>query len=190
MDIIPIILFAVSTNIDNLILGASLGIKNIYLDLISNFIISGVTFIFTFLSMYFANFIFGFIDQKKGSFLGNVILIIIGIYYIIKYFSNRDGDFAYHSYKEKSVKVSYLDIKRSFLIAFTLSINNFGLGIGASISGLSLYTASIFSLIFGALFLNVANLLARNFVSNLLGKYGELISGIVITILGIYQFIL
>lgn len=190
MDIIPVILFAVSSNIDSLILGISLGMRGINLDITSNTIISSVTFIFTVVSMYLGRFLSDFLPEHTAVLAGNITLIMIGIYYIQKYFLKKREEFLYLDDKSEFAEKRILSMKQSFILALMLSINNFGLGIGASISGLSLYLGAAFSLAVGFLFLNSANLLGKNLVSKIFGEYGELISGIFIVILGIYQFVL
>lgn len=186
MDIFPAILFAVSSNIDSLILGISLGMRNVNLNVASNVIISFVTLIFTVISMYAGKFLSYYLPEKTALLVGSVTLIMIGIYYIQKYFLKRSGELLYIS-DESGGERRFLTTKQAAMMGFMLSVNNLGLGIGSGIGGLNLLLGSAFSLVIGFLFLNSANILGRGLILKVFGEFGELISGIIIVILGIYQ---
>ncbi|WP_010294227.1 manganese efflux pump [Clostridium senegalense] len=82
---------------------------------------------------------------------------------------------------------SCIDVKESILLAFALTINNLGVGIGASITGLNIFLTTIFTFIFSLLFIILGYLIGTSYLSKLFGKYASLISGAIIIFLGCYE---
>lgn len=78
--------------------------------------------------------------------------------------------------------------RQSLGLAFVLMINNMGFGIGANIAGLPIMITSLCTFICSLLLLFIGVNVGLKFTSERLGTYSELISGILIVILGVYEF--
>jgi len=188
---LSIFLFAVSSNLDNLVVGFSYGIKKIHVSLLSNLIIAFITFAGTLASMLAGSSITHFIPISIASAIGSVILIGIGIFSLIIYFRNRKNEALWHMTgsekydKNENKKIEY---NEAVTLGLALTINNIGLGIGAAISGLGVLPTAIGSFIFSILFLYIGNVFGDSFLSEFIGKYAEPIAAIIIIILGIWEF--
>lgn len=189
MHIISTVLFAISANIDCLAVGLSYGIKTIQIDVKSNFIIAFISTIGTCLSMLSGSYITRILSLKMANSIGCIILIILGGGMIFKDIKNR----RYPSNTEKDIRFydkdnsGIIDIKESIALAFALTINNVGLGIGASITGLPVFWSCLFTFLISLLFIWSSQILGKTCISKYLHTYAALSSGFLILLLGIYE---
>ena len=75
------------------------------------------------------------------------------------------------------------------MLGFFLCINNFGLGIGAALTGLNIYLTSITCLILSIFFIELGCRLTYNLLSQNTVKYAEYVASIMIILLALYQLI-
>jgi len=204
VHLISILLFAFSANIDNLTVGIAYGIKKIKIGLLSNLLIALITAIGTFVSMAVGLAVSKILTASIANVVGSVILILIGIWIIKDFFLKKKtpeikeqkkpnltncGQILREPEKADSDHSGIIDLKESLILAFALTINNFGLGIGASITGLNIYATVICTLFFSVIFIGLGCLVGRSYLSTLLGKFAPLISGLIIVVLGIYEIL-
>lgn len=198
MHIISILLFALSSNMDNMVVGLSYGIKKIRITSVSNLTIGLITFLGTIISMLIGKSLLNIIPVSFAGLLGSLIIIAIGSFYLLKYIyttikskqipdPQRETTKYGHYDKDKSGKIEW---RESFTLGFALSINNIGLGISASIAGMNIAMTAIASLIFSLILTYFSNLFGKTCVSKYLGKCAEPIASILIIILGIYQVLM
>jgi len=187
MHLLSILLFAISSNMDNLVIGLSYGIKKIRIPILSNIVISLITFIGTAFSMIIGKELLNIIPESIANIIGSVVIIIIGGYYLIKFIYNKTKDNEQKGEEYDVDKSGCIELRESFLLGLALSINNIGLGISASIIGLNIIATATVSFVFSLLFLYLSNAFGKSFMSNFLGKYAEPISSILMILLGIYE---
>ncbi|SHI45369.1 putative sporulation protein YtaF [Clostridium cavendishii DSM 21758] len=202
MALISIILFVLSASIDNFTVAVAYGIKKIKIDLTSNLIIALVSAIGTFIAMTLGKTITNFIPSFYASALGSFILIFIGLYFLYDYFKNIKPSLNIAKKDVNNVspkeilntpeiadldKSGNIDIKESIGLSIALALNNFGLGIGAGISGFNCYLTSSITFIFSILVIPFGVYIAKNFISSLAQKYSSLISAFIIIFLGVLQ---
>lgn len=191
MNILLSFLFAVSANMDNFVVGLSYGIKKIKIGTASNLTISLITFVGTALSMSLSRVIAGFMTEFVSILIGSTMLILIGSWTIIKPLLKRRQSEGILGNPEKVDKDSSMtiDIRESLTLGIALTINNIGLGIGASIAGLNIVLTSIFTFIFSILLLIAGCLLGTKYLSRLFSKKATIASGLIIIILGIVELL-
>ena len=190
MYAIPIFLFAVSANVDNLAVGISYGIKKITIPVASNFIISLIVFSGTLFSMLAGNHIAPAMPPAVSNYIGGLIIISIGAVSIIKYFQNRKKDVSQNNgrwEKKDKNKNKRIELYEALFLGLALSINNIGLGIGASISGLRVIPTAVCTFVFSVIFLLAGNFFGNSCFSKCFGKFAELVSGSIIIMLGIFE---
>lgn len=181
IEIISAMLFAISANIDNIIIGISYGIKKIHIPLKKNIIIAVATSIVTFLSMYMGELITLFLTENLANTIGSSLLIFIGGYSMIKdLFLKKD---------EEDRGSKNLNIKELCTIIFMLSSNNIATGIAASISGINIIYTVIFTFIFCNLFMYLGNKIGKKIRSKRIQKYSILISSLLLILIGLLEFI-
>jgi len=200
--ILSALLFSLSSNLDNLVIGTAYGIKKIKIGIISNLIIAVITSIGTFLSMSIGVYISMYLSRSIANGLGAGIIIVLGIYFvtqsIIKLITNtKSKELALKNisdmleYAEKSDLDNSHDInfKEALLVALGLTFNNLGTGVAASISGVNLNLTVIATFILSILTIIFGEAIGNHVLGKLLGKYAPLISGILLITLGVVEFL-
>ena len=82
MSFLLALLFTLSSNLDNFVMGLTYGVKNEDIPLSSNIIISFITTFATYLSMLFGQLITHLVPHKFSNELGSVIFILMGAWFI------------------------------------------------------------------------------------------------------------
>ena len=80
-----------------------------------------------------------------------------------------------------------LTLRELALMGVALSLNNMGIGIGASMTGIPLLSASILTFLFSVCFLFLGNSLGNTKSLGIADQYTDLISGFLLILLGIFQ---
>lgn len=201
MYILPIIFFAISSSSDNFIVGISYGINKIKINFVNNIFIALISGVGTLLSMTLGKLLLNIIPIEKANAIGGFVLILFGLYMFInsikdKYKNNNeikseDKNY-YHNVLSNPEIIDVdgsknIEAKESLCLGIVLCINNIGLGIAASITGLNIYLTSLSSFIFSMLFIQLGHYVGKRFLSKTLSTYSEIISACIIILLGIYE---
>lgn len=192
MNIISSLLYAISANADNLVVGLSYGINKIKINQLSNFIIALITVAGTFLSMSLSKVVLKLIPINLSNIIGGLILILIGARTIIRPLLKKSNPDSILDHPEIADKDKSQDIsaKEAVPLAVALSINNIGLGIGASITGLNIAITLLLTLIISLFMIRIGHFLGINYISKVIGKKTEIVSGLLIMILGVIEILL
>ncbi|MCI8282921.1 MAG: hypothetical protein HFI76_14870 [Lachnospiraceae bacterium] len=190
---ISALLFGISANIDTLVLGFSYGIKKQHIPLATNLIISLITFFGTLLSIGVGLKLAGFLSPEFSRIAGSMLLILLGLYYCGKYLWERlyilkKGD-SPGAISLSMQSESCLSQKESFALGITLTVNNAGMGIGASFAGIHFLLTSVTTFFLSALFLIAGNRLGTRFSPPFIKRSGDLLSGLIIIALGAYELL-
>lgn len=180
------LIFALSSNLDNFVVGLTYGIKKIKINLTSLLLIAFITTLGTVISMSLGKIVVYFITVKEANIIGGLILIFLGLWTIIKYYLNF-GDILSNPEIVDRDKSLTIDSKEATVLALALSMNNIGLGIGASISGISFLITAISTFVFSIILMMVGRLIGKKYFPKSLESKATLFSGILIIILGIYE---
>lgn len=192
MHILSSFLFGISANTDNFVVGVSYGMKKIKIDLASNLLIALINLAGTVLSMSAGKAVFHFIPVNLSNMIGSIILILIGCFTILKpLLARNDSDgILEHPEKADMDNSKSIEIKESVVLALALTINNIGLGIGASITGLNIAITAIFTVIIGLATIMLGYSLGSRFLSKAFGRSTAILSGLLIIGLGIYELLI
>jgi len=194
MFFISACLFAISANLDNLVVGLSYGLKKIRISLFQNTIIAAISTIGTAVSIYLGKAIILFIPEDLPKIFGAVLLIIIGAWPIIKSIIYRkeriqNNDIYNNPERYDEDKSGFLDSRESILLGLALTINNFALGIGIGMVGINVLLTLILTFGFSLGFIHLGQLVGKRYSPRILEKYAGVISSIIIILLGIYELI-
>lgn len=195
------LLFGISASLDALLVGVTYGIRGIRIRLWQNLLISLITLLGTCLSIGLGHRLIRFLPKAIGNYAGSLILILLGLYYIVKWMLPLLKDLCRiesavpDSGQEitsasLSSPSSRLKLSEVFALSLTLSLNNLSAGLSASLAGLTLLPAGISTFICSVLFLFTGNRLGRNPMLQLTGKAAEPLSGALLMGLGMVQFFL
>lgn len=205
MHLLSALLFAFSANIDNFTVGIAYGIKKIRIQALSNLLIALITAAGTFASMAVGLAVSKILLPSIANAAGSIILILIGIWIMKDFFWKKKspktqvekkssltncGQILRDPEKADSNRSGTIDLKESLILALALTINNFGLGIGTSITGLNIYVTVICTFFFSIVSISLGCILGRSWLSSILGKYAPLASGMIIVLLGIYELLI
>ena len=190
------LLFGISASLDALLVGIGYGIRGTRIKLWQNLVISLITLLGTCLSVGLGHRLVRLLPGVIGDYAGSLILILLGLYYIVKWtisFLRCDsGETASenpgHEMVSASVSIAFpcLKLTEVLILSLTLSLNR----LSASLAGLTLLPAAVSTLACSVLFLFAGNRLGRNPVLQLAGKGAEPISGGLLIGLGVMQFFL
>ena len=207
MHIIASILLAFSASLDSLIIGIAYGIKKIRIKFSINIIIAFIVTLGTLLSMVLGGIVIKFICN----YIGAILLIVVGLFMTFDFFKeqrnlnkneintqkeNKDiieslhyDDILINNKTADTDGSGNIEVKEAISLALALSVNNFALGLGASMSGISIPLTTIFTFIFSILILILGLKIGNSFLSKIFGKYSGLISAIIIIVMGIFQLL-
>ena len=217
MHIVSSLLFGFSSSIDALLVGISCGIRQQRFRPSQQLFISLITLAGTLLSLLLGEKISLLIPEAAAQLAGSAILIFLGLYYLWKgslAWKERTFSPSQLSSCDCNVEASPaslssdapsswealppadtsslgealpLTCKEAALLGAALSVNNMGMGIGASITGLKLLPTCGFTLGFSLLFLFVGNRLGHTRRLTASGPLADSISGLLLMGLGIYE---
>lgn len=81
-----------------------------------------------------------------------------------------------------------IDVKEAIALAFGLTINNLGTGVGAGISGLNIALTTILTFMFSLLGVASGYFLGDRFTTKMTGISAGVLSGMMIIALGVYEY--
>ncbi|MTK13722.1 MAG: sporulation membrane protein YtaF [Clostridiaceae bacterium] len=200
--ILSALLFSLSSNLDNVVVGIAYGIKKIKIGIISNFIIAAITSTGTFLSMSLGIYISKFLPHSIANALGAGAIIILGVYFviqsIIKLINNKKSkelalkditDMIEYAEKSDLDNSGDINIKEALIVAFGLTFNNLGTGVAASITGVSIQFTVVFTFILSIFTIILGEAVGNHVLGKVFGKYAPLISGVLLIMLGIIEYL-
>lgn len=203
LSFLSAVIFSMSSNLDNIVIGIAYGIKNIKIGFLPNILIGLITVTGTVISMYAGTLITKILPEGIPNLIGSGIIIIIGLYFVLQSIANLSNkkkrvrsvalkdaenmmDYAQHSDKDIS---GVIDWKESIAVGFGLTFNNIGTGIAASAAGVGILSAVICTFVCSVLFLYLGVYLGDKIFGKILGKYAPLLSGLLLAVLGILEMI-
>ncbi|WP_438265960.1 sporulation membrane protein YtaF [Clostridium perfringens] len=199
MSFLSILLFVIAASLDILVVSLAYGLKDIKINFSSTFVIASISALGTFISMILGKFLVDLIPVKLGDIIGGLVLLLLGFYSIYSYFKEKKILTSHNSENNSSPtfilenpevadkdKSGNIDFKESLALSLALALNNFGLGIGASISGLNIAFTTISTFIISLIFISLGFYLSKTIKSKNISKNSNLIAGIIIIILSLF----
>ena len=198
------LLLSISSNLNTLSISLAYGIKKVQLSKFSIILLSILTSMGTLISMYIGKLLLPLMDLTLANLFGAILLSYIGISFIVEYIrleKKRNGyDTSYYfqnslnydniienpSYID-SYKSNRIDIMGCLNISFYIVLNNCCTAFAASITGISISLTVFFNFIITILSLYLGSLNYNINISKWFIKYSNLISGVTLIILGIYE---
>jgi putative sporulation protein YtaF len=210
LHLLTILLISLSSNLDNVGVGVSYGIRKINIPFTSNLLIAVVTSIGTFLSILLGQSIYLFISAEMAGYLGGGIIIAAGIWVIFQEKIMHRGK---EPREEKQLVAEtglsrfgfrqivsildnpliadwdfsgHIDLKEATALAFGLTINNIPNGVGAGMLGCGaiLMTSSVFLISIITIWVGISG---GYLGLSRLGKSTGLVSGLMLILVGAYE---
>lgn len=188
-------LFAVSASLDALIVGITYGIKKVHISFLTNLLVSLITLAGTVISIGLGLKLAPLFPPQAATLAGSALLILLGGYYIIKYLVQAVKQYLasrqltateMQGATAPPVKES-LTLRETVLLGIALSVNNMGIGIGASIAGLELLPTAAATFLFSVCFLYLGNRLGKIRLLRIADRFADPLSGLLLIGLGIFE---
>jgi putative sporulation protein YtaF len=200
---LSVLLFVVSANIDNLIVCIAYGTKKIKIGFRCNLLIACIIAVGTYLSMLIGLTVVKVLPESLANAAGSMILILIGLWIAKDFFwkpkkvsdeqtemnLTNCNQILQEPEKADSDHSGTIDLKESFFLALALTINNFGLGIGASLTGLNVLATVGCTFLFSLVSIPIGCHMGKKCISTFGEKYVSLVSGLVIILMGVYELL-
>ena len=175
MEFLTGLLFCCSVSFDGFTIGCSYGLRNFRASFYTNIIIGLVSAFFTALALFCGKLLLLFVSPDFGTYLGFVLLFLLGVYTIIC------GFFAKNT-KENVDFSRKINLKESFFMAVAVSIDAFSASLGYGVSGNISLLIPIGVGFCHSLFLSIGVVLSRKAVNHFIfsKKFLSFLSGIII----------
>ncbi|WP_217558761.1 sporulation membrane protein YtaF [Paenibacillus sp. GbtcB18] len=195
--------FAISSSLDNLGVGISYGIRKIRIGMLSNLIVAGVCFLFSYTGIWFGKWISSVLPGMLPVLLSAFSLFFIGIRIILMAAPGKEPEVASSPSKRNENGLrsilrnpeqvdrdnsKHIGIAESFILGIALSANALTNGLSAGLLGLSPFAISL-TAAFGS-FLTVwlgvwlGGKVARIRIGSFtLGQFGTLVSGMMLLVI-------
>ena len=187
---ISIISLLVSLSIDFLVAGISIGVSGIRVPKKSILFLSFTNTLFLVISFIFGNIISKYINSKIISLLPSIIFIIFGLEKVLETVIHNLPHKKYHINIFNTVLVLQIynnpSIKELIILALSLSLDNFVIGIGLCIFNYHLLFIIVSNLLISYFFFYIANRCFINF-SKIKNADFSWLSGLIFLIIGIYR---
>lgn len=198
MHLISVLLIALVSNLDNLAIGISLGIRSTKIPALSNVIIAVITMAGTYLSMNAGEFISGYISSKSTNLLGAAIILVIGAWSIVNSLCLRntqssdsdDHEHVYSNRRPADANVFHkhvISIKESAGLSIALALNNLATGLGAGATGISPIWTTIAVGVFSLLFIGYGSKFGITVAKSWSVSNSKIVAGILLILIGIYE---
>lgn len=208
-SILPILLIAVSSNLDNIGVGASYGVRKINIPITSNLLIALVTATGTFLSIFLGQSVYLFISKGTEGLLGGAIIILAGLWVIFQEkclhrvaeprepeLTVRDTPSRYglrHIAQILDNPIAadwdfsgHIDVREALALALGLTINNIPNGIGAGMLGLNVYAMTAVVFVASIVTIWIGIYLGKLGV-RWVGQSAGVVAGVLLIFVGLYE---
>lgn len=197
MNITPILVFVLGANFDNIAVGTAYGFKGINLSFKMNLLIAFITSIGTLLSMSIGLVIYNLLPYNFTNIFGGVLIVILGLYFLKDFFKetlnkNTEGELTEILNTPEKADIDHsgdIDFKEALTLGTALTLNNFGMGIGASIAGMNIFLTSLLTFIFSVISFRIGCTIGSKFNDSFIHNYGNLISSLILISLGIIEIL-
>ena len=197
MQFITSFLFGISASLDSLLLGMAYGIHGIRIGIRQNILISFITLLGTCLAILCGMWVFPLLPSQFSHFLGSIILILFGVWCIVRFFIQKKKEYPQNTClsppefqinPHKNNSYITLPFSQAIILGTLLSANNIGIGLSASIAGLKLLPAVVITTLFSVIFLFMGNKMGRFSFLQTAGNFADPLSGLLLILLGVFQW--
>ncbi|MCY1712722.1 sporulation membrane protein YtaF [Caproiciproducens galactitolivorans] len=202
VNVLSALLFALSANLDNFAVAITFGMRKIRIGFFINVLIAVIIGAGTFFSMSIGRAVSRFLPAGVSNILGGILLIGIGVWFLKDFFKKPEEkepaeeepkiDLNRMLKEPEKADIDHsgtIDAKESAILALALTINNFGMGVGASFAGLEIYSTTACTFFVSMLFIALGYRVGEKCIPKFLSRYVSLLSGAIVIILGIYEMI-
>lgn len=186
VHVLSTLVFAACSNMDSFVVGLSCGLRRVRVGWAANLLVGAITFFGTALAMLLGGRLLAFLPAFVSGMLGGCIILGIGLWGLAGQCGPRPGGRAVPQVGSAIPMAP----RQAAALGFALTLNNVGLGVGASITGLQWVPVSLLSLVCSVVFLYAGNRLGRSRLAGAAGPAAELAASLLMVGLGLYELAL
>ncbi|MFC7392852.1 manganese efflux pump [Scopulibacillus cellulosilyticus] len=197
---LTIVLLGVAANLDNLGIAISYGMKNVKIPYLSNLIMSIVAIILAGISLIAGEIITKFVSQDITNALGGGLLIIIGgftIWSIIHDSTKKNSEQINSSFIKILGNPDQGDLNEdrvisnieAVLIGIALSMNAMSVSFSSSLTSIHSFFFLFIIGLFSFISIEMGQRIGKKAYQSVIGPYSQLIAGLVLIGIGIYEMI-
>ncbi|HJV46843.1 MAG TPA: sporulation membrane protein YtaF [Bacillota bacterium] len=199
MHWLSILILGIASNLDNLGIGISFGIRSTKIPFFSNLIIAFISMVGTYLSMVLGSLLSQYVPHDVANFLGGFLIISIGIWTIAssltkknkEVLKNLDTPSVSEVLKDPSKADldgnHYISMKESLWLGLALALNSIGTGIGAGASELSTFWTTAAVGVFSLLTIGIGVGAGLRISKSWICRYSDFLAGILLIGIGLYE---
>lgn len=201
MKLAAILLFVLSANLDNFTVALTYGMRKIRIGTAANLLIAGISGGGTLGCMLAGGAAARFLPPWLSGVLGGLLMAGIGLWSIADTLRRRPAPRARDGHGVRlgelldapeaadTDRSGSIDPHEAIVLALALSINNLGLGLGASIAGFDPWLTAGLTVAVSLAAIRAGCFVGRRWAVRLLGRLAPLIAGAAVAALGIFELL-
>jgi putative sporulation protein YtaF len=208
MHWLTILLIGVAANLDNLGISVSYGLKSTRIPFASNLVIAVISMICAYISITAGELISHFITLKIANIIGGCLIIFLGGKCIVESLFPKTSSEPGQKQDLEQLRVDsnyskviahpdladinedkVITLKEAILLGLALAMNCLAMGLGAGFTGISPLLATISIGAFSLLSISFGIMIGTKITGNRIAKYSNIISGLLLIMIGIYEII-
>lgn len=180
MQLVYLFIIALLNSIDNIGIGAAYSIAGVKVRFLKNILIAFIAFIVSFLSALFGQLISYYLNDTECTIISMLLLILMGTNMIYTSFSKKKDN--------ESNSINELDFKEALSVGIALALDDISSSVSSSLLGFNAFMTS-FPYFIISLFIFFSANYSSKFISKFnFGNKATLASGILMILIGIFQF--
>ncbi|MEN9218380.1 MAG: manganese efflux pump [Gloeomargarita sp. DG_2_bins_126] len=189
-EVVNYLLLGVATNIDNMIIGTTYGLKRRRIDFLSNLMIGSLNGGATFVSVLAGDYLRQFLNEQVGEFLGGLVFLVLGIATIAETYMMGKEDQETDS-EEINPKLGLTRVSRQEVLALglSLSITNIAGGVGAGLAGFKVLQMTMLMFAFSVLPISLGQWLGQNTGKKFPQHWANITAATVLTGFGVWKLL-
>ncbi|MGG2067030.1 manganese efflux pump [Bacillus sp. S14(2024)] len=188
MHWLSILLIGIGANLDNLGIGLSLGMKKMRITVMANLFIAIISMCAVYLSVVAGSFISQYISKDAANISGCILLIGLGAWTILSEYLSRPSPVLQNPEQVDKDANHTISWKESFYLGIILSLNCITMGFGGGMSGLSPIWTAVSVGFFSFVSIMIGSQSGYKLSQTFIGKYSNVLSGLLLIVIGVYEF--
>jgi len=195
-EVVAYLLLGVATNIDNMIIGTTYGLKRHRIDFISNVMIGSLNGVATFISVLIGDFLRRFLTPQVGELLGGLVFLTLGFLTIAEtYMMDQEDQEIDEEVGQKleslASKSSLVRVSRqeAFGLGLGLSVTNIAGGVGAGLAGFEVVRMTLLMFVFSILPISLGQWIGQRTASRFPQRWMNITAATVLTGFGLLKLI-
>jgi len=190
-EVVAYLLLGVATNIDNMIIGTTYGLKRHRIDFINNVMIGCLNGAATFISVLIGDFLRRFLTPQVGELLGGLVFLTLGFLTIAETYMMDQELEAEGEAPPDNIKSGYVRVSRqeALGLGLGLSVTNIAGGVGAGLAGFEVVRMTLLMFTFSILPISLGQWIGQHTASKFPQRWANITAAAVLTGFGIWKLI-